>query len=580
MWCARVNVMPTTLLPPARAVRRLTLVTVLALAFLIVAVRPSHGFAPDTNDPAAQPPALTTRRVELPPSDGASLAAEPSQWSKPVLCVFCLVTVLLSAIYCGLTIGIMGINAVYLEIIAEAGSEPDRSYAATILPIRRLNHRLLVTLLVGNMLTLVLTTQLVTAIVDSSEWVNFIVSTFLILIFGEILPMSACNHPQYALLVGSTCLPLLQITLFLLYPVTKPLSMFLDRVVKHDIDMLYSRDEMKQLIQVHFDRYADRTGIDAEQTGMMLRALEMSKLTVRSAMTALEDTVMLEASVPVNACLQRRLWEYGKSRIPVYEGDRQNIIGLLYVKEMIHAPVWGGGPAGAVAGGGGGGEPQTLRDFVVEHPRSIHVVSPTTAMREALLVFQQYAVQFVFVGEEREEPPIPAGAAAAATPAAARQGSEERAAVTTLTPVRLPTSHAIVSRCERHWVATTVNETGAHVASQEGLRAGDEEDTTRAYTGMTRNNSATRTTNADDSNTNDNHNNHNNNHDNNIHINNNNSNNAAMAVKARPAELTTTHVALVDHVMTRREEVWTAAGTPPPPPPPPPPHAPIASSVS
>lgn len=315
-----------------------------------------------------------------------------ASWPTWLLVLVCTTTVVLSAMYCGLTIGLLGMETIYLEIIADAGQEPDRTFARKILPVRMLGHQLLATLLVGNMLTLVLTSQLVAAIVNSSDLVNFILGTLVVLIFGEIIPMSFCNNQDNALWAGTKSLPALKVSLFVLWPIAKPLGLMLDCMVGHDAGQMYDRKELKKLIRLHCEKFSDKSGIDTDQVRMMLSALDMNEVTVDAAMTPMEKAVMLEASTPLDTALERRLWQYGISRVPVYYETPDRIIGVLYVKDLIHMSYLGRNTD------------MTVRDFVVQHPRDMLVVKADTLLQEMLHIFEHRHTQLIFV-EPVDAPP-------------------------------------------------------------------------------------------------------------------------------------------------------------------------------
>ncbi|CCW61279.1 unnamed protein product [Phytomonas sp. EM1] len=302
-----------------------------------------------------------------------------------VLIPFCLLTVVMSAFYCGLTLGLLGINTTTLEIIADAGPEPDRTNARKILPVRRLGHQLLVTLLVGNMLAIVLTSQLIAAIVNSTELVNFIVGTSVILVFGEIIPMSICNKGSNVLVVGGKSVTALKVSLLVLYPIAKPLGMLLDCMVKHEAGQIYDRNELKKLISVHCDKYSEKSGIDTEQVRMMLRVLEMDERTAKSIMTPLKDAFMLEGNMPFDHKLLKCLWDIGKSRLPIYIGERSNIVGVLYVKDLLDVFLLNHKV------------PMTVYDFVIDQGRDMVVVDANLRMQDILAMFKNRVPHLLLV---------------------------------------------------------------------------------------------------------------------------------------------------------------------------------------
>lgn len=312
-----------------------------------------------------------------------------SGFPLPLLVFFCALTVCLSAMYCGLTIGIMGMDTTTLEIIADAGPSPDCVYANNILPLRRLGHQLLVMLLLGNMLTLVLTAQLIAAVLQSSVLVNFITSTCLILIFGEIIPMSICSNGKYALYLGSASIPVLRLSLFVLYPICRPLGLLLDYLVPHEAGEVFDRAELKKLITLHSEKFASQTGMGDEESKMIVSALELKETSVMDTMTPLDKVRMVNSAAVMDSALQHTFWEWGKSRIPVFEEDERDghtrIVGLLYVKSLI----------GAFSREGA--KNHTVREFLQESMTDIALVSGNVSLLQALTIFEKGRIQLLFV---------------------------------------------------------------------------------------------------------------------------------------------------------------------------------------
>jgi hypothetical protein len=120
------------------------------------------------------------------------ICVEDSGWISAVpVVVQILLTILLlslSAIFSGLTLGLMSLDITGLEIVM-AGDDPKQAeYAKNIYPVRKKGNLLLCTLLLGN----VAVNSLLSIIMASftSGTVGFLTSTILIVIFGEILPQA------------------------------------------------------------------------------------------------------------------------------------------------------------------------------------------------------------------------------------------------------------------------------------------------------------------------------------------------------------------------------------------------------
>ena len=111
--------------------------------------------------------------------------------------VIVVVLISLSALFSGLTLGLLGLDKIGLKIVIGGENKRLAENAAKIAPIRENGNLLLCTLLLGNVavnsyLSILLSTL-------TSGLVGFFVSTFLILIFGEIIPQATCS--RYALQV-------------------------------------------------------------------------------------------------------------------------------------------------------------------------------------------------------------------------------------------------------------------------------------------------------------------------------------------------------------------------------------------
>jgi metal transporter CNNM len=98
----------------------------------------------------------------------------------------------------------MGMDEIYLQVIQQSGEDHERRDAQKVLRLlRRGKHWVLVTLLLGN----VITNETLPIVLDSSlgkgGWLAVFTSTILIVVFGEIIPQSVCA--RYGLSIGARC---------------------------------------------------------------------------------------------------------------------------------------------------------------------------------------------------------------------------------------------------------------------------------------------------------------------------------------------------------------------------------------
>jgi len=164
---------------------------------------------------------------------------------EPLSIVFAVVLLSLSGLFSGLTLGLMSLDPQGLKIIIAGGDPVERRQAERILPVREQGNLLLCTLLLGN--TLVNAQLAILTASITSGLLGGILSTVFILIFGEIIPQSFCS--RYGLAAGSKTVDLVRVFMVVLYPVVKPISLALDKLLGAELGQVYSKSELIQLIR-------------------------------------------------------------------------------------------------------------------------------------------------------------------------------------------------------------------------------------------------------------------------------------------------------------------------------------------
>ena len=157
------------------------------------------------------------------------------------------------ALVAGLFLGLLTLDALDLRIIERASiDEDEKAYAAILLPIVENRHQLLVTLLLLNALAYETLPIFLDALVPS--WMAILLSTTLIMFFGEILPSGIFTGPQQ-LYLGSKLAPLTRFFLWIMYPFAKPLALMLDYLVKDEdgTGEGYNRGELSALVRIQYE---------------------------------------------------------------------------------------------------------------------------------------------------------------------------------------------------------------------------------------------------------------------------------------------------------------------------------------
>ena len=125
-------------------------------------------------------------------------------WWEYVLLV---VLIVLSGVFSGLTLGLMGLDTTLLQVIADGGDDVERANAQKILPMRESGNLLLCTLLIGNTLVNTCISILMNDLAQGP--VAIAAATAVIVVFGEISPQAVCS--RHGLAIGAKVIPLVQL---------------------------------------------------------------------------------------------------------------------------------------------------------------------------------------------------------------------------------------------------------------------------------------------------------------------------------------------------------------------------------
>ncbi len=242
--------------------------------------------------------------------------------------LFLAITFLLacSAMFSGLTIGILSLNHFELKRKAQLGNKA----AKMVYPIRALGHQLMVTLLIGN----VIVNAGITALLDLRVNGLFavILTTILVVMFGEILPMAYLR--KYGLEISAKLAPVLKYLVLALSPVAKPLGKALDRWLGEEGPTVYSKEELYKIFEEH--KVSPESDIEDDEVQIVRHALSFGDKQVREVMTPRRMVVSVSSEDDVGPILINELHDSGHSRFPVYNDKKaQNFIGTLYLHDLI-----------------------------------------------------------------------------------------------------------------------------------------------------------------------------------------------------------------------------------------------------
>jgi len=258
---------------------------------------------------------------------------EPPLLPLAAVVVIVVVLLALSGLFSGLTLGLMSLDRLNLQVSEKSGEPNERKWAAAIRPLRDQGNLLLCTLLLGNTLV----NSGVSILLDSisSGAIAVFVATMCILLFGEILPQAICV--RFGLAIGAAFKPVVYFFMLLFWPITWPISKVLDKLLGRDIGVVYSQQELKQLISLHCEDpdAVEESGLTREDHKLITGVFDYKEKRVMDVMTKTVNVFMLEEKTRLSPQVMLQIYRMGFTRIPVYREYRENIVGLLYTKDLI-----------------------------------------------------------------------------------------------------------------------------------------------------------------------------------------------------------------------------------------------------
>lgn len=250
--------------------------------------------------------------------------------------IACIVCVAFSAFFSASEMVFSSANRMRLENLASDGS---KGAALAVKVIDRFDDTLSAILIGNNFVNIALSSiSSVIAIVFFAEeytWIATVISTITVIIFGETMPKIVAKKnanrlaPVLAVPIrGLTIIltPIVLIVVGIINLITIPL-----KGEKED-DAEAAIEELQSIIETA----EDEDVIDEDQSELLQAALDFNEVSVSEVMTARVDIEAIDIEDGwEEICTTLRETTY--SRIPVYEGSIDNIIGVLRLNRFLKA---------------------------------------------------------------------------------------------------------------------------------------------------------------------------------------------------------------------------------------------------
>jgi len=227
------------------------------------------------------------------------------------------------------------LNQIRLKSRAEDGD----SSAARVLAMAEQYDKLLSTILIGNNIVNIAAASIGTILftrmlgAERGATVSTIVLTIIVLIFGEVTPKSLAKEMPEK--VATAVSPFLVLLLALMTPLTWLFTQW-KKLLGHfvhsgEADTITEGELMTMVSEAENDgELTDR------ESALIRSAIEFDDVEVEEILTPRVDVVAVEDDIPLEE-LAQTFAESGYSRLPVYHGTIDNIIGVVHEKDFYIA---------------------------------------------------------------------------------------------------------------------------------------------------------------------------------------------------------------------------------------------------
>ena len=302
--------------------------------------------------------------------------------------IYLLITMAFSAFFSGMEIAFVSVDKLRFEMDRKGGVS-----SRILLLFFRNPNDFISTMLVGNNIALVIYGILMAQIIGDNllaGWITnhfvmvliqTVISTLIILVTGEFLPKTLFKiNPN---LVLNVCALPLFICYIILYPISKFssgvsylfLRLFGMKVNKEASAKAFGKVDLDYFVQSSIDNAESEETLDTE-VKIFQNALDFSTVKIRDCIVPRTEVVAVALDTSLEE-LKNRFVESGISKIIVYDGNIDNVVGYIHSSEMFR-------------------NPKDWRDHVKEVP----IVPETMAAHKLMKLFMQQKKTIAVVVDE------------------------------------------------------------------------------------------------------------------------------------------------------------------------------------
>lgn len=300
-----------------------------------------------------------------------------------ILALICIVLlILISGFFSASETSMMALNRYRLKYHAKTSKAARRAIKLLERP-----DRLLGTILVGNTFANILVSSIATLLAQHyfgavGVAICTVVLTLIIILFAEIMPktFAAVEPERFAMPATSLLIMLLKMTyplVWLLNSITNGvLKLFGVRIGQHRLGDPLTAEELKSVVHASAENIR-------EHKHMLLGVLDLEKATVKDAMLPRQNIYGLDLEAPWSENFAR-ICASPYSKLPVYRGDIDHLVGVLAIKKLVNFAM----------------DHKNPQDELIKLLVQPYFIPETTNLKRQLINFQKNSEHMAFVVDE------------------------------------------------------------------------------------------------------------------------------------------------------------------------------------
>lgn len=263
--------------------------------------------------------------------------------------------------------------------------------AKTVLRLRLRNERLIGAILLGNNLVNIMASALATSLLigifgEAGVVYATIIMTLLVLVFSEVLPKTyAMSHSDHMALAVA---PAVRVLVLVLAPITHTIYVVVRATLRPfgvDLGAELGREQAEEELRGAIDLHEGVEPETRHERQMLRSILDLDDVEVGEIMTHRSNVAMIDISDRHETIVDEVLAS-PYTRIPVYRGDPDNVVGVLHAKELLRELRQCGGDVTGMDFAALAGEPWFIPD--------------TTSLLDQLQAFRMRREHFAIVVDE------------------------------------------------------------------------------------------------------------------------------------------------------------------------------------